>query len=200
MSLQDASFVRRTARATAAMSLALAIAAPLLLRPGVARADADAPASAPRATAEAGAFAVVLIANDGKLLGFVDRVEDNAVVDDATLSVTPGKDAAPIDMRHSGAGLLVAAWPERATETPLHVRVASAALGAAAELDMALPATAAAPAAQVAPAPLHPASPWLWIACAGLTLAALLLGSTVWRSRLAIPRARKLPHSAPPQT
>jgi hypothetical protein len=89
-------------RATLALLLALALP---LLAGGTARADSDGPS--PRVTVVIGGVSVVLVAADGKMIAFVDRIADNAPASDAELVVTPigGK---PLPLSRAGDGLLVA--------------------------------------------------------------------------------------------
>jgi hypothetical protein len=79
--------------------------AALLAGGGPARADGDGPA--PRATVVIGGVSVVLIAANGKLLAFADRIADNAPASDAELTVTPvGR--TPLPLVKAADGLLVA--------------------------------------------------------------------------------------------
>ena len=63
--------------------------------------------SAPRTTMEIGGVTVVLIASEGKLYAFLDRVEDNAPVKDAHLVVTTPNGKA-IPFAPASTGLFVA--------------------------------------------------------------------------------------------
>ena len=90
------------------VGLLLAMAA-LVLAAHVAWADEDSgfPAAAPRTSLQIGDLSIVLIAANGKLHAFVDRIEDNAPVDDAVLSVNQA-DGAVVPLERATSGFFVA--------------------------------------------------------------------------------------------
>lgn len=81
--------------------------------PSPARADDDAPRPAPRTAITIGGASVVLVAANDKLYAFVDRIEDNAPVEDAQLSIDTAEGGsiemhrAPITLNRATAGLFV---------------------------------------------------------------------------------------------
>lgn len=81
--------------------------------PSIARSDDDAPGPAPRTAITIGGASVVLIAANDKLYAFVDRIEDNAPVEDAELSIDDAEGGsvemhrAPITMNKATSGLFV---------------------------------------------------------------------------------------------
>jgi hypothetical protein len=78
------------------------------LSPMTARADDnEAPKPAPRTAIEIGGASVVLVAANGHLYAFVDRIEDNAPVAASELSVADA-DGTAIDMRPADTGLFAA--------------------------------------------------------------------------------------------
>jgi hypothetical protein len=78
-----------------------------------ARADDDAPRPAPRTAVTIGDASVVLIATMDRLYAFVDRIEDNAPVEDAALEIDTSEggsitmNRAPINMNKATAGMFV---------------------------------------------------------------------------------------------
>jgi hypothetical protein len=105
-------------RRSAAYALATAVLACCLicLAPPKARADGDeAPRPTPRTSVIIGGASVVLIAAKDRLYAFVDRLEDNAPVEDAELEIdTADGDSidmhkAPITLNKATAGLFVGA-------------------------------------------------------------------------------------------
>jgi hypothetical protein len=95
-----------------AVSLVVAGVYGLLLAP--ARADDDGPPKpAPRTAIVIGGATVVLVSADNKLYAFVDRVEDNAPVTDAELSIDTSEGASitmnkvPITMNKATAGMFI---------------------------------------------------------------------------------------------
>jgi hypothetical protein len=75
----------------------------LLAAAGPARAGDE----APRTTVVIGGVSIVLIAADGKLLAFIDRLADNAPLGDAELVVAPDG-GPPLPLAKAADGLLVA--------------------------------------------------------------------------------------------
>jgi len=79
----------------------------------MARADDDAPRPTPRTAVTIGGASVVLVAAKDRLYAFVDRLEDNAPVEDAELEVDTADGTsiemhrAPITMTRATAGLFV---------------------------------------------------------------------------------------------
>jgi hypothetical protein len=90
------------------MALGLAVSLPTL-----AMADDDAPKPAPRTAITIGGASVVLVSAGNKFYAFVDRIEDNAPVEDAEISVDTSDGTsitmhrAPITMNRATAGLFV---------------------------------------------------------------------------------------------
>jgi len=84
-----------------------------LVAPAPACADDDIVKPMPRATVTIGGASVVLIAAPDKLYAFVDRIEDNAPVEDAELAIDTSEGSsitmtrAPITMSEATAGLFV---------------------------------------------------------------------------------------------
>ena len=68
--------------------------------------DDDGNPVAPRVVVEIGGVTVVLIAADGKLHAFVDRVDNNAPADDATLTITTAE-GTPVTLNQVSQGLFV---------------------------------------------------------------------------------------------
>lgn len=93
------------------VSLAGWLLAGLLLAAG-SPAGAAAPPASPRAVVEIGGASVVLVAANDRLYAFVDRLDDNAPVGEAVLSVglaeASGADLAGLALRRVGDGLFVA--------------------------------------------------------------------------------------------
>lgn len=85
----------------------LTLSLPVLLLPGVARADDEAPKPAPRTTLQIGGASIVLIAANDHLYAFVDRVEDNAPVRDAELGIDSA-DGTALTISRASEGLFVA--------------------------------------------------------------------------------------------
>ncbi len=79
----------------------------------MARADDDAPRPTPRTAVTIGGASVVLVAAKDRLYAFVDRLEDNAPVEDAQLEVDTADGTsiemhrAPITLTRATAGLFV---------------------------------------------------------------------------------------------
>ena len=81
--------------------------------PSMARADDDAPKPAPRTAVTIGGASVVLVATNDKLYAFVDRIEDNAPVEGAELSIDTAEGGsiemhrAPLTLNKATEGLFV---------------------------------------------------------------------------------------------
>jgi hypothetical protein len=86
------------------LCLALAVAAPPTASASQAVGDTEA---APRTTMDIGGVSVVLIASEGKLFAFLDRLEDNAPVKNGQLTVTTA-DGKAIAFAPAASGLFVA--------------------------------------------------------------------------------------------
>lgn len=105
------------------LCLALAVAAPSAANADAADGDSEA---APRTTIDIGGVSVVLIASEGKLFAFLDRVEDNAPVKDGQLTVTTA-DGKTIAFAPAASGLFVAPFdPGNRTRDSFIVSVTSA--------------------------------------------------------------------------
>ena len=87
------------------VALAMLAVAALLLLGSPARADDV--GAAPRANVVIGGVSVVLIAANGKLLAFVDRLADNAPAGDAELTITP-IGGQPLPLERAANGMMVA--------------------------------------------------------------------------------------------
>ena len=106
---------RASAFRSAVHYLAIGILASLvtILLPTTSRADDDGPRPTPRAWVKIGDASVVLIASGDKLYAFVDRIEDNAPVEDAELGIDTADGSsitmnrAPIVATKATAGLFV---------------------------------------------------------------------------------------------
>jgi hypothetical protein len=101
--------LRRSGSSALAVTVAcwLTLSLPALLLPGVARADDEAPKPAPRTTLQIGGASIVLIAANDHLYAFVDRVEDNAPVRDAELSIDSA-DGTALAVTRASEGLFAA--------------------------------------------------------------------------------------------
>lgn len=164
--------MRRFALLPALLWLALGWPSPAGIAQAAA-AEPDAPAA--RASGEFGPLSVVLIASNGRLLAFVDRVADNAPAVDATLTLRPDAEAA-LPLARLGPGLFAADWPARAAPTRMRLRVA-AGPETATEAELALPGQPEAEPA--APPPAPGGLGWKLPALAAAGLALLL----AWRGR-----------------
>ena len=78
-----------------------------LCLPGTARADDEAPKPAPRTAIQIGGASVVLIAANDHLYAFVDRVDDNAPVQNADLGIDSA-DGTSLQVGRVSEGLFVA--------------------------------------------------------------------------------------------
>lgn len=108
-SIMSTHAARPLSRLVALALLGLALAGPIaaLAPPAHATEAEDSTETAPRATMDIGGVSVVLIASEGKLFAFLDRIEDNAPVKDARLTVTTAAGQA-IAFAPASTGLFVA--------------------------------------------------------------------------------------------
>lgn len=72
-------------------------------------AHADAPKPSPRGAVEIGGTSVVLVAANNKIYAFIDRLEDNAPVSDAALSIDLANGSG-LKLLHVSGGQFVAAF------------------------------------------------------------------------------------------
>jgi hypothetical protein len=85
----------------------------ICIAPLSASADDDAPRPTPRTAITIGGASVVLVATKDKIYAFVDRIEDNAPIEDAQLELDTAEGTsinmhrAPITMNKATAGLFV---------------------------------------------------------------------------------------------
>jgi hypothetical protein len=163
-----------------ALSFGMVLAAGL---PVAAWAGGEAPQPSPRAAVEIGSVSVVLVFANGKLNAFVDRLEDNAPVHEAEVTVRRGGSSA-LSLAKVADGLFVAPYdPSGRSRDAFSIALRSPEGNGeqAAEL---VYATAVAEA--VAPPPGFTATPLLWsglgAAAALLAVAALQLLRS-WRPR-----------------
>jgi len=107
----SASGLRRSTACS--LSVSLLVCGLICIASSNASADDDAPRPTPRTAITIGGASVVLVATSDKIYAFVDRIEDNAPLEDAQLELDTAEGTsinihrAPITMNKATAGLFV---------------------------------------------------------------------------------------------